>query len=59
MTDRDLLIQLAEQAAYERGYRRGRIEVSAELHALYRARILDATAILAAPIPLPPQKDET
>jgi hypothetical protein len=38
---------------YERGYRRGRIEASAELHALYRSRILEATTILAAPIPLP------
>lgn len=38
-------------AAYERGYRRGRIEAAAELHAIYRARILDVTTILSAPIP--------
>jgi hypothetical protein len=59
MTDRDTLIELAKEAAYERGYRRGRIEASAELHALYRGRILEATTILAAPIPATPQKDET
>lgn len=41
----------APQTEYERGYRRGRIEAAAELHALYRQRILDATAILSAPVP--------
>lgn len=54
MTTR-LPISLNESSDYERGYRRGRIEAAAELHAVYRARILEATTILSSPIQTPPQ----
>lgn len=41
----------ALQAQYEKGYRRGRIEASAELRSIYGDRIREATALLSAPVP--------
>lgn len=39
--------------AYERGYRRGRTEATAEARKFYADRIRDAVTILQAPIPFP------
>lgn len=50
MTDR-LTLPEAEERAYERGYRSGRIQARAEMIALYSERIRDAGAILNAPLP--------
>lgn len=41
----------ALQAEHERGYRRGRIEASAELRKVYGDRIREATSLLSAPVP--------
>jgi hypothetical protein len=37
--------------AYAKGYRRGRVEATAEARKLYSGRIRDALAILQAPVP--------
>lgn len=47
----------ALQAAFDRGYRKGKIEARAELTAIWRNRLTDVLAILNAPIPAP-QKDD-
>ncbi len=43
--------EIGRQRGFDAGYRRGRIEAAAELHAIYRGRILDAATILSAPMP--------